>query len=321
MKIKAIEIFEDAKNYERARIPGIVCTRKGTLTAYCELRCSDSDWAVIDIGMKKSADAGKTFSERRILVSGEGAHTVNNPLMISAEDVLYFFYCVDYGRVFFMKSYDEGDSWGTPREITAEIKKSLGDFSFTCIAVGPTHGVCTCDGTLVVPIWMSYNKADPKSHHPSVIALLYSNDGGESFFVGKPDSSLRDASECAAVQLADGRILINIRHEGEEKCRAAAFADKDFSLCGISICHRLPDPVCCAGMCGLGDGVLFCNCADKNSRRNLTLRRISSDGEILESLFLSVDAGYSDVAVSADEKTAFVLFEKNRQLYLCTIEL
>lgn len=321
MKIKSIKVFEDAKEYERARIPGVVCTTKGTIAAYCELRCSDSDWAVIDIGVKISRDGGKSFSARQILVSGEGRHTVNNPLMISSADVLYFFYCIDYGRVFFMKSYDEGETWCTPREITDEIKKSLGDFSFTCIATGPTHGICTRDGTLIVPIWMSYNEADPSSHHPSVIALLYSLDGGESFFAGKTDDSLADASEFCVAELSDGRILVNIRHEGEERCRATAFADKGFSLCGISLCHSLPDPVCCGGMCSMGDGVLFCNCADQSSRRGLTLRRISSDGEILESLVISEAAGYCDVAVAPDERTALVIFEKNKQLYLCIIEL
>lgn len=321
MKIKSINVIENAQGYNRARIPGLVCTDKGTLFAYCELRRSDSDWAVIDVGVRKSTDGGRTFSEREILVSGETEHTVNNPLMIASGNTLYFFYCIDYCRVFFMKSTDDGNSWSTARDITGEIKASLGNFSFTCIATGPTHGIITSDGAIVVPLWMSYNEADPKSHHPSVIALLYSTDGGESFRAGKTDSSLNDASECAVAQLSDGRILINIRHEGEERCRAAAFADGNFSLSDIRLLPQLPDPVCCAGMCDFGDGILFSNCAEKRSRRNLMLRRLSADFEILGSLPISEEAGYSDVAVSPDRKTAFVLFEKNEALYLCTIEL
>ncbi len=321
MRIESIKLIEDAAGYNRARIPGLAVSGSGTLFAYCELRRSDSDWAVIDVGLRKSTDGGRTFSEREILVSGEGTRTVNNPVMIAAGDTLYFFYCVDYGRVFFMKSTDDGESWSTARDITDEIKAGLGDFSFTCIATGPTHGIALSDGTLLVPLWMSYNEAEPESHHPSVIALLYSRDGGESFRVGKTDSSLSDASECAVARLPDGRVLINIRHEGEEGCRAAGFADGDFSLSDIRLLPQLPDPVCCAGMCALGGGLLFSNCNDKKSRINLTLRHLSADCEILEGLLISREAGYSDVAVSADESTAFVLFEKNTELYLCIIEL
>ncbi len=321
MKINRIDIFEDACGFERARIPGLICTDKGTLIAYCELRRSESDWAVIDIGMKRSTDGGKSWSERQILVSGEGSRTANNPVMIAGRACIYFLYCIDYSRVFLMKSTDEGESWSSPRELTREIKESLGDFSYTCIATGPTHGICTDDGTILVPVWMSYDYSDPKSHHPSVIALLYSRDSGESFFVGKTDGSLSDASECAAAQLSDGRIYMTIRHEGAEKCRARAFVGNDFSIGDIRLCSELPDPVCCAGVCALGDGLLFCNCADAVSRSRLTLRRISADGEISESLLMASSAGYSDVAVSPAADRAYVLFEQGRYIYFGVIDI
>ncbi len=308
-------------NYERARIPGIVTLSSGTIVSYCELRQSSSDWAVIDIGMKKSRDGGKSFSELKILVSGKGRDTVNNPLMIAQGNTLHFLYCINYRRVFYMKSTDEGDSWTSPEELTDCIKAQTKDFFWSCIATGPCHGISLSDGTLLVPVWLSFNKEDEKSHHPSVIALLYSRDKGESWNMGEISGILSDPSEFSVAELPDGRIFANIRHEGEKKCRAIAEINEDFSLCNIRLCESLPDPVCCAGFIAFRDGFLFTNCNSVNERKNLTLKKLASDFSVAGELLLSADGGYSDIALAPDGSRAFVLFEKGKNLELCIIAL
>ncbi len=321
MRIINNSVFENANGYERARIPGIVCTDKGTLVAYCELRRSDSDWAIIDIGMKKSTDGGVIWSERKILVSGENENTVNNPVMITDGENLHFLYCVNYKRVFYMKSTDEGESWSEPSELTDAVKEQTGSFFWSCIATGPTHGIKLLSGRLLVPIWLAFNKDDVKSHHPSVISLLYSDDNGKSWNVGKIHGALRDPSEFTAAQLDNGRVVANIRHEEDKRMRAIADITDNAEIINIRFAEALPDPVCCAGMVSSGNELLFSNCAHTKSRKMLTLKRLNGECELKDSLLLSEEAGYSDIAVSPDKKTAFILFEKEKMLLCVTVEI
>lgn len=320
MKIIETSVFETAEEYERARIPGVVCTDSGTVIAYCELRRSDSDWAVIDIGMRKSTDNGKTWSQRKILVSGDNKNTVNNPVMIADGDVLHFICCLNYKKVLYMKSTDEGESWTNVKELTESIKLQTGDFFWSCIATGPTHGIKLSSGRLLVPVWLAFNKEDEKSHHPSVITTLYSDDKGESWKVGKIFDGLTDPSEFCVAEV-NGHIIANIRHENREKCRAVGEISPDTEIFGVKFSENLPDPVCCAGMCALGDELLFSNCANSAHRKNLTLRKLSDDMRIKESLMISESAGYSDVYSSPDQKTACVIYEKEKCLFCAVVSI
>ncbi len=307
--------------YKRARIPGIVTLFSGDVIAYCELRKGDSDWSVIDIGMKRFSDSGNVRSETKILVSGNDRDTVNNPLMIADGDTLHFLYCVNYRRVFYMKSYDAGDSWTSPEELTDKIREQTGEFFWSCIAIGPTHGIALSTGELLVPVWLAYNKKDKESHHPSVIAILYSRDKGKTWNLGKISDELSDPSEFSLAELPDGRVFANIRHEGEKKCRATAFLSDDFSLENIVLRENLPDPVCCAGFAAFQDGFLFTNCNSRTERKNLTIKKLASDFSVSESLLLSETAAYSDIALSHDGKKAYVLFEREKELVLFTVEI
>lgn len=314
-------IFENAVGYERARIPGIICLDSGTIIGYCELRRSDSDWAVIDIGMKKSTDSGKSWSDRKILVSGECENTVNNPLMIADGNTVHFLYCLNYHRVFYMKSTDEGNTWTEPAEITGMIKEQTKDFFWSCIATGPTHGICLSSERLLVPIWLAYNKDDDKSHHPSVISTLFSDDKGLTWKVGKLFFALNDPSEFCIAEINDGEVIANIRHENEEKCRAVGRITSDAEIVGVHFDERLPDPVCCAGLYTDGKNMFFSNCANTANRRDLTLRKFTHDGLLSESLYLSDMAGYSDITVSADKNYAFILYEYEKNLKLCRVQV
>ena len=89
----------------------------------------------------------------------------------------------------------------------------------------------------------------------------------------------------------------------------------------MRLMESLPDPVCCAGMCAAGSRLLFTNCADEKQRINLTLRVLDEDFNTVESIFLSEDAGYSDVCVSPDKSTAFVLFEKEREIFFVKVPI
>ena len=134
------DLFEAGKEgYGQFRIPGIVVTKNGIVLAYCEARrAASTDWGQIDVMLRRSTDGGATWSPMKKIVELEGQFTrnpaavaqqlgkegeitVNNPIAIAdpRPGVVHFLYCVEYNRLFYMRSDDDGLSFGKPAEITA----------------------------------------------------------------------------------------------------------------------------------------------------------------------------------------------------------
>lgn len=294
--------------YPSIRIPGLVALDDGTLIAYAEYRQGD-DWSAVDICMRKSADGGRTWSERMMLVPGMGRNTQNNPVMFADGDTVHFLYCSNYCRVFYRQSGDRGLTWSDPVEITQSIDAQCGDFFWNCIAMGPGHGTVLSSGRLIVPIWLAYNRKDRFSHHPSHTSVLYSDDHGATWKLG-PLLTGSDPNESAIAELPDGRLLLNLRNTAPEKYRyVSTSADGGKTWTPPEFDYSLPDPGCAAGLCRAGDAILFSNCASQTARENLTLKKSTDDGKSWESLPIEPLAGYSDVVWSEKNKKAYVLFE------------
>ena len=64
-EIEKIDLFVVGDNPKVARyhIPGVTVTAEGTVLAWCEARNAESDWADIDILLRRSTDGGKTWSK------------------------------------------------------------------------------------------------------------------------------------------------------------------------------------------------------------------------------------------------------------------
>src|SRR2546429_160136 len=79
-------------------------------------------------------------------------------------------------------------------------------------ATGPGHGIQLSSGRLLVPVWLALGTAG-NGHGPSVNATVYSDDHGATWHRGEiavPDTpEFPSANETAAVQLADGRVMLN----------------------------------------------------------------------------------------------------------------
>jgi sialidase-1 len=152
----------------------MLLTRAGTLIVYNESRRTAEDWAMMDILYQRSTDGGESFSPFAPLANGSEAHpTVNNPVMMQGQDgVIHFLYCEDYstngGRVLHRTSSDDGVSWSEPVDIT----RFTAPEERSCFALGPGHGICMADGTLLVPVWLVPNcyGVPTRKHAPSVIA-------------------------------------------------------------------------------------------------------------------------------------------------------
>ena len=294
------------KDYHMCRIPGIVLTEKGTLLAYYECRRSASDWADIDLKIIRSTDKGDTW-ETALLIPSAG-NTMNNPMIAVDGETIHFFYCENYKRLFHRVSTDDGISFSEPVEITDVFDAG---FFYNVIAVGPGHGIVH-NGVILLPVWIGYNREDPKAHHPSFISTIYSEDGGKSWKLGEVIGRelLEDPSECALAVTPEGKVLISIRNIGA--CRRRAFALSETGYSGwydLRFGEDMPDPICMGSMAYTKDVVYHINCASETGRENLTIKISRDNFHTFESIFVDHPAGYSDIAVSDEE--IFVLYEKN----------
>jgi sialidase-1 len=318
-------------------------------------RNTGGDWDTIDIVMRRSADGGKTFSPQRVIAHVSGPiernpvaleHkrglpsdvTYNNPVAIAAKDgSVHFLFCIDYMRVFYMRSDDDGLSFSRPVEITAAAVAFRPEFAWRIIATGPGHGIELDNGRLLVPVWLSLGTG-PNGHGDSETATIYSDDRGATWHRGAiaiPNTSeWITPNEAEAVQLADGHVLLNARSSSKAQRRIVT-TSRD----GIShwtqphFQEDLVDPFCFASIQRLSlkknggrNRLLFANPdnlsrADGMSapgtsrdRKNLTVRLSYDEGKHwnVKRVLEAGSAGYSDLAVLPDGRI-LCLYEKGAE--------
>ncbi len=310
--------------YAACRIPGILCTPRGTLLLYCEARDTLSDWARIDLLLFRSEDGGTTFSGPQVLASGDEAHpTANNPVMISARDgSLCFLYCRDYtvggGDAFLRRSFDDGLSWTPPENVMQPTRPG----EHNAFAFGPGHGVETRDGVLVSPVWFVPKSAgtDLRSHHPAVVSTFCSADGGRTWDLGEvipASEGCPDPNETAVAATSDGGVYLNTRLTGAGYRASTRSSRPDRGFAPLTPVCEMPDPTCMGSLAQTGDreGTVFLsvNCNSAADRRNLTLRLSFDEGHSWPCA-LTVepgDAGYADLCViPGEDPTVCVLYEQ-----------
>lgn len=314
--MKVTEIERSGKNgFAFYNIPALCRTARGTLLAAYECRLSLSDWDTRGIGMKRSTDGGATWSKRVMLAQSPDV-AVNNPVFISCRDgTVRFLYQLNYERTFIRLSRSDGLTFGEPVEITRGFDGLQKYFPFNVCAIGPGHGAELDSGRLIVGVWLANSPL--RQHAPSISGAILSDDGGKNwraaaaFFPGPASADMVNASETTVAQMPDGRILMNLRHEGPTRCRAFSVAQKgDFDWSEVRYQPDLPDPTCCASLNRAGNRLIFTNCADENARVNLTLKSSYDNGASWgDPVPIWRNAGYSDVCASPDGKEIGCLFE------------
>jgi sialidase-1 len=341
--------------YTSCRIPALIATSRGTLLAFCEARgAARGDWGPIDILLRRSTDGGKTWSQPRKVADVAGPHkknplalaqkladpdavTQNNPLVIADAQTgaIHFLFCHEYMRCFYRRSDDDGQTFTEPVEITAAFESFRKHYDWKVLATGPGHGVQLAGGRLIVPVWLSTGTGG-HAHRPSVISTIYSDDHGATWqcgdiIAGETDP-LVNPSETVAVELADGRVLMNIRSESKSNRRAVAISPNGATEWTRPVFdEELVEPICMASLCRLTqestggrNRILFSNPAnltkadgkakagERRDRENLTIR-LSYDEAQSWPVSKTLEAGrsaYSDLAVGADG-TIYCLYERS----------
>jgi len=303
--------------YWHHRIPGLCVTPQGALLAYCEARRGDgNDWANSDILLRRSDDGGHTWGAAQRLASWRehGPGPCNNPVCLADRQAgrVHLLYCHSYGRVYQRISQDDGHTWGAPVEITAALEPLRAQYDWGVVAVGPGHGIQLTSGRLLAPIWVSLSHT--QAHQPSRTATIYSDDHGQSWQVGRlVADTIPNCNEATVVELADGGLLLNMRHLSERRQRAVALSDdggEHWSPPGFD--EALYEPRCFASMVRHSlptddrPGCLLFVSPDASalgqeahSRSNLTLRASYDEGSTWP-VACTLDrglAGYADLAV------------------------
>ena len=283
-------------NYKLFRIPGIVVSAKGSVLAYSEARKSDrGDWNTIDVVMRRSTDGGRTWSPFRRIADVEGPKT-KNPVALaqnlaSIEDVTYnnpvaiadrsgavhFVFCLEYMRAFYMRSDDDGITWSKPREITSAFAEFRPVYDWKVLAAGPGHGIQLRNIRLLIPVWMSTGTWAGDAHRPSITSTIYSDDSGETWHAGEiaiPNTpEYIYPNETTAVQLADGRVMLNARSESKQQRRLTTVSsDGATGWSTPKFDEALLEPICMASL------VRYSTAATGGRNRILSQIRITWNG-------------------------------------------
>lgn len=327
----SIPFYSGLSDYHAFRIPTLIKAKK-SLLAFAEGRKnSTSDFGDIDVVFRRSMDMGKSWEPLQVLYDLDTMAVQNPvPIYVAKENKIVFLFNTtslsehdvlnkDYGpeeerKAFLTSSLDEGKTWQSPKDITRHVKLK----SWRWHALGPVHGIQLQHGKhaerLVVPVAISIEKGN-KAY---CMALIYSDDSGESWNIGAVDENLADlvrANETTIAELSDGRIYVNTRdHTGgsDKKNRG-----ETFSLDGgltfqepIVESDKFPSPIVQAALLDWNEKLLFSTPSTPNKRENLVVMVSEDNAEIWKVLFKVHDgfSAYSDM-VRLDDETLGVIYE------------
>lgn len=216
------------------RIPAVVVTAGGTLLAFCEGRVgSREDFGNIAVVLKRSTDGGRTWGP--LLVAAEnGEHLAGNPapVVLDTGRVLLVHVrnaapateqairrgevsAADGRRVWVQHSDDEGLTWSSPADITAQTKRE----TWRWYATTPGHALQLASGRVVVPANHSLPPTGTdngtEGKYDGGHCLLSDDDGGTwriGYVDDRPDGYI-NANETTAAELPDGRVYFNTRND------------------------------------------------------------------------------------------------------------
>ncbi len=317
-------IFVSGQNgYHTYRIPALAVTNQGTVLAFCEGRKnSRSDTGDINLLLKRSTDNGRSWSDQQVIWD-DAENTCGNPCAVvdRTNGTVWLLLTWNRGddhereirtgkgrdtrRVFVAHSTDDGLTWTEPEEITETTK--LDNWSW--YATGPGSGIQIQHGPhkgrLVIPCDHIERETGRYFSH-----VIYSDDHGQTWQLGGTTPN-DQVNECEVVELADGRLMLNMRnYDRANRSRQIAFSDDG----GQTWTDQKFDPVLVEPICqaaieryqwpeeNRSGVILFSNPASSKDRVQMTLRASLDGGRHWEAsrLLHAGPSAYSDLAVLAD---------------------
>lgn len=338
---------DGSKSY---RIPGLVCTPKGTLIAVYDIRWNSSVdlQEDIDVGVSRSTDGGQTWlpmqkaidmgewggrpqkengiGDPAILVDPQTGRVWIAALWLHGKPGQRAWWASkpgvkpeETGQLILAYSDDEGATWSAPINITSQVKKPEWHLCFN----GPGMGITTREGVLVFAGQYKDKNQVPHS------TIIYSKDKGKTWQMGtgaKPNTT-----EAQVVELNDGSLMLNMRDDNGGS--RSVCTTKDFGKTWTehpSSRSALPESVCQASLIRIQtadgqSGLAFFNPATTRGRHHSTLKLSFDEGmswpEKYHTLIYEPESfGYSCLT-QINPTTLGVLFEGAGDLYFQQIEL
>jgi sialidase-1 len=302
------------EGYACFRIPAIVKSKSGVLLAFAEGRkngCGDA--GDINLVLKRSFDDGKTWSGLEI-VWDDSTNTCGNPAPIvdqktgdivllstwnlgtDHEPQIINLKSKDTRRIFLLRSSDEGVTWSSAKEITAQVKLP----NWTWYATGPCNGIQLSNplhpNRMVIPC--DHIEAVTNKYFSHVI---YSDDAGLTWNLGG-STPTDQVNECTVVELPNYHLLLNMRNYNKQRVRQTSISsDAGITWSPLQPDTTLIEPVCQASMIAYKykrkNILVFSNPADSKTRKNLTVRFSYDAGQSWEqpAVLYNGPAAYSNL--------------------------
>lgn len=301
------------------RIPAIITAKNGTVIAAIDERVpSLADLnrnKNINIAVRLSKDNGETWSEPTLAVDFPDGQSGSDPSLVvdgKTGDIFLFYNYMDLNKepnVFYLhyvKSNDNGETWGEPVDITDQIAKEEWKKDFKFITSG--RGVYTRNGKIL------HTLVNLKHG----LHIFGSDDHGKSWYL--IDTPIKPADESKIIELSNGNWMINSRvNSRTDKFRYIHISSNKGKTWKTLPDKKLVDPGCngsiisysCKRTGGDKNRLLFSNANSAKGRENLTVRVSYDDGKTWKysKVIYSGPSAYSDLTVLPNGDIA-VFFEK-----------
>lgn len=218
-----VDVFvSGTEGYFAYRIPAIETAPDGTLLAFAEARkytLDDPGYGKqdIDLVLRRSTDLGQTWSPMQVIEDPGELWSAANPTTVvdSQTGKVWVFYLrckperntetarpgTDDSLVIARWSGDSGATWSEPVDLTA-VSRDMNDPKWGVTVIGPGGGIQLQSGRLIVPAW---------KYAPFRDFALYSDDHGSSWKRSQLVPGDYGYDECELVELADGKVAIDMR--------------------------------------------------------------------------------------------------------------
>jgi sialidase-1 len=323
-----VDVFVSGTDgYHSFRIPAIEAAADGSLVAFCEARkhsLADPGFGKQDIDLvaKRSSDGGRTWSAMQVIEDPGELWSAANPATVvdRRSGRLWLFYIrskperstrtarpgTDDMQQLARWSDDHGKSWSEPIDLT-EVARDMNDPNWRASVIGPGGPIQLRDGRLIAPVWKVT---------PGAVFAVYSDDRGETWHRGEMVPGEEVGNEAELVELADGRVLVDIRQtSGPHRYRAVSpDGGKSWSKPRPG---EAVSPVACAierwtleSAGGKRNRIVWTGPKGPN-RANLVARISYDEGRTfpVERQISTGPAAYSDLTILPD-KTVGVLWER-----------